>query len=255
MAKRKKVIRAGRLVKTVVYTSPQPRDGEYIRAEKSKVTRAAQRALNFRTAQGRLEMILAANFAPKDMFCTLTYRDEDLPSSHAIAKDRVREFLTMLRKQRKRQGTALKYVYVTEGKHSDKRYHHHLVINAAGAADYETIISLWRYGDIVDVERIGDRDYIDVARYITKENAEDKPVGAQMWTPSKKLIRPAVESSFIDDNETIQPEPGAHVIERDEKMNEFGTYVYLKYLLPAEREPFRPRPPYKRKRPISPQNE
>lgn len=131
----------------------------------------------------------------------------------------------------------------------------HLVINAASAADYDTVCSLWRYGDIVDVERIADRDYIDVARYITKENAEDKPVGAQMWTPSKRLIRPTVESTFIDDNETIQPEPGSRVLEREEKRNEFGTYVYLKYLLPVEREPFRPRPPYKRKRAILPKNE
>ena len=62
MAKRKKVIGADRLVKTVVYTVPQPRDSEHVRAEKSKITSAAQRALNFRTAQGRLEMLLAANF-------------------------------------------------------------------------------------------------------------------------------------------------------------------------------------------------
>lgn len=250
MAKRKKVIRAGRLVKTVVYTVPQPRDSEYVRAEKSKITSAAQRALNFRTAQGRLEMLLAANFGPKDLFCTLTYRDEDLPGSHAVAKDCVRKFLTLLRKQRKREGPALKYVYVTEGKHGDKRYHHHLVINAVGPADFETICSLWQYGDVVDVERIAGREYIDVARYITKENAEDKPVGAQMWTPSKGLIQPTVESTFIDDNETIQPEPGATVLEREEKQNEFGSFVYLKYLLPVEREPFRPRPPYKRKRPL-----
>lgn len=37
------------------------------------------------------------------------------------------------------------------------------------------------------MERIDDRPYIDVARYITKEAAEDKPVGAQMWTPSRNL--------------------------------------------------------------------
>ena len=252
MAKRKKVIRAGRLVKTVVYTVPQPRDSEHVRAEKSKVTSAAQRALNFRTAQGRLEMLLAANFGPEDLFCTLTYRDEDLPGSHAVAKARVREFLKLFRNQRKRKDAVLKYVYVTEGKHGDKRYHHHLVINADSAADLETICSLWRYGDVVDVERIADRAYIDVARYITKENAEDKPVGAQMWTRSRNLVKPTVESTFIDDNETIQPESGAFVLEREERQNEFGSFVYLKHLLPIERKPFHPRPPYKRKRPLSP---
>lgn len=248
MAKRKKVIRAGRLVKTVVYTVPQPRDSEHVRAEKSKITSAAQRALNFRTAQGRLEMLLAANFGPNDLFCTLTYREENLPKSLAAAKERVRAFLKMFRQQRKREGGALKYVYVTEGKHGDKRYHHHLVINASSSADLETICSLWQYGDIVDVERIADRQYLDVARYITKEAAEDKPVGAQMWTRSRNLVKPTVESSFIDDNETIQPEAGSFVLEREEKQNEFGNFIYLKYLLPVERKPFHPRPPYQRKR-------
>ena len=162
MAKRKKVIRAGRVVKTVIYTVPQPRDSEHVRAEKSKVTSAAQ---------GKLEMLLAANFGPEDLFCTLTYRDEDLPGSHAITKACVRKFLKLLRNQRKRTSVVLKYVYVTEGKHGDKRYHHHLVINATSDADLETICSLWRYGDIVDVERIAERAYIDVARYIAKENA------------------------------------------------------------------------------------
>lgn len=111
------------------------------------------------------------------------------------------------------------------------------------------ICSLWRYGDIVDVERIDDRPYIDVARYITKEAVEGKPVGAQMWTPSRNLEKPTVESMFIDENETIQPPPGAFVMEKEEKQNEFGNFIYLKYQLPVERKPFHPRPPYRRKRP------
>lgn len=248
MAKRKTVITAGNLVKTVIYTVPQPRDSEHVRAAKSKITSAAQRALNFRTAQGRLEMLLAANFGPKDLFCTLTYRDEDLPDCLAKAKKCVREFLKTLRQQRTREGSALKYVYVTEGKHGDKRYHHHLVINATGPADLETICSLWRYGDVVDVEQIDDCRYIDIARYITKEAAEDKPVGAQMWTRSRNLEKPKVESTFIDDSETIQPPPGAFVLEKEEKQNEFGHFIYLKYQLPIVRKPFHPRPPYRRKR-------
>lgn len=248
MAKRKTVITAGKLVKTIVYTVPHPRDSEHVRAAKSKITSAAQRALNFRTAQGRLEMLLAANFGSRDLFCTLTYRDEDLPDRLANAKACVREFLKMLRQQRKRENSTLKYVYVTEGKHGDKRYHHHIVINAAGPSDLETICSLWRYGDVVDVERIEDRPFIDVARYITKEAAEDKPVGAQMWTRSRNLEKPHVESTFIDDNETIQPPSGAFVLEKEEKQNEFGNFIYLKYNLPVERKAFRPRPAYRRKR-------
>lgn len=248
MAKRKKVITAGSLVKTIVYTAPQPRDSEHVRAAKSKITTDAQRALNYRTAQGKLEMILAANFGPDDLFCTLTYRDDCLPTNHAGAKKCVRAFLKLLRQQRRRLGLELKYVYVTEGKHGGKRYHHHLVINATGPADLEMICSLWQYGDMVDVERIEGRQYIDVARYITKENAEDKPNGAQMWTRSRNLAPPTVESYFVPDDETIQPPPGAYVLEREERMNEYGSFSYLKYWLPPERAPFHPRPQYGQKK-------
>lgn len=248
MAKRKKVITAGRLVKAVIYTVPQPRDGEHVRAARSKITSAAQRALNFRTAQSRLEMLLAANFDKQDLFCTLTYRDECLPAKLAEAKKRIRAFIKLLRQQRRRRGQDLKYVYVTEGKHGDKRYHHHLVINATGPEDLEMICSLWRFGEMVEVKQIADYEYIDIARYITKENAEDKPNGAQMWTRSRNLKKPTVESSFVPDDETLQPPPGAYVLEREEKQNEYGSFSYLKYRLPVEREPFYPRPQYKRKK-------
>lgn len=60
MAKRKKTIIAGPIVKTIIYTAPEPQDGKRARAEKSKMTSAAQKAMNDKTARGRLEMLLAA---------------------------------------------------------------------------------------------------------------------------------------------------------------------------------------------------
>ena len=78
MAKRKKTIIAGQIVKTIIYTAPEPLDGKRARAEKSRMTSAAQKAMNDKAARGRLEMLLAANFTGRDLFVTLTYRDEDL---------------------------------------------------------------------------------------------------------------------------------------------------------------------------------
>ena len=71
MAKRKKTIIAGPIVKTIIYTAPEPQDGKRARAEKSKMTSAAQKAMNDKTARGRLEMLLAANFTGRDLFVTL----------------------------------------------------------------------------------------------------------------------------------------------------------------------------------------
>lgn len=85
MAKRKKTIIAGRLVKTIIYTAPEPQDGPRVRAVKSRMTTAAQKAMNNKAARVKLEMLLAANFGPRDLFVTLTYRDENLPAKRAGA--------------------------------------------------------------------------------------------------------------------------------------------------------------------------
>lgn len=85
MAKRKKTIVAGDLIKTVIYTAPEPRDGPRVRAAKSRITSAAQKAMNDKTARGRLEMSIAANFKRHDLFLTLTYRLKDLPAKRAGA--------------------------------------------------------------------------------------------------------------------------------------------------------------------------
>lgn len=156
MKKRKKEVRAGNLVYAVISTPPMPRDPEHVRAAKSKMSTQARRALNMKAAYRRLEMLLAANFIPKDLHLTLTYRDSDLPGTRAEAVKRVRKFLAQMRKLRNARGEVFKYIYVTEGKHTGKRFHHHIVINAT-KRDIDDIRALWPYGDQVDIEPIADR--------------------------------------------------------------------------------------------------
>ena len=231
MAKRKKTITAGRLVKTILYTAPEPRDGERARAEKSRMTTAAQKAMNDKTARGKLEMLIAANFTGRDLFVTLTYRDADLPAKRAGAVKNVRKLLKDLRKHRALRGQVLRYIYTTEEKHGEARLHHHLAINAVGR-DIEAIRSLWPYGDIIDVEQIDENDFAALAMYITKESAEGRPVGAQMWTRSRNLVKPKVETCFVPDDTTLAVPPGCDTLEREEKLTEYGSYSYIKYRLP-----------------------
>lgn len=231
MAKRKKTITAGCIVKTILYTAPEPRDGARARAEKSRMTTAAQKAMNDKTARGRLEMLLAANFVGKDLFVTLTYRNADLPEKRAGAVKNVRKFLRQLRAHRKARGQELKYVYTTEEKHGEARLHHHLIINAT-ERDIETIRSLWKYGDIIDLEYVRDRDYETLALYLTKESVEGRPVGAQMWTRSKNLKEPKVETCFVPDDTALAVPIGCHILEREEKVTEYGSYSYIKYRVP-----------------------
>ena len=136
MKKRKRVVRAGNLVWATICTPPAPNDPEHVRAAKSRATTAARKALNLKAACRRLEMLLAASFAPSDFHLILTYRPNDLPATRKEALKRLRKFLAQLRAYRKARSLPLKYVYATEGLHGDKRFHHHLVINAT-AGDYD----------------------------------------------------------------------------------------------------------------------
>ena len=233
MAKRKKTIIAGRIVKTVIYTAPEPVDGQRARTEKSRMTTAAQKAMNNKAARARLEMLMAANYSGWDLFVTLTYRDEDLPSSRAEAVEPLRKFIKTFRAQRKKKGQTLKYLYTTEEKHGEARLHHHLVINGTGA-DIEMIRSLWLYGDVIDVEYVGARGYELLAMYVTKESVTGRPVGAQMWTASRNMIKPSVETSYVPNDTMLAVPLGCHILEREERITEFGSYCYIKYKVPPD---------------------
>ena len=198
------------------------------------MTSAAQKAMNDKTARGRLEMLLAANFEGQDLFVTLTYRDADLPAKRADAVQNVRKFIKLLRAHRRARGQELKYVYTTEGKHGEGRLHHHLVINAT-ERDIETIRSLWPYGDMVDLEYVWARDYEELARYMTKESVEGRPVGAQMWTRSRNLEKPIVETCFVSDDTALAAPTDCTVLEREGRMTEYGSYSYIKYRMPPWR--------------------
>lgn len=195
------------------------------------MTSAAQQIMNDKTARGRLEMLLAANFTRRDLFVTLTYRDEDLPPKRLGAVKLVRKFLKDLRRYRIARGQDLKYVYTTEEKHGEARLHHHLVINGTGN-DYELIRSLWPYGDVVDMEQIDEDDFAALAMYITKESVDGRPVGAQMWTRSRNLQQPIIETCYVPDDTTLAVPPDCATLERKEHATEYGSYSYIKYRLP-----------------------
>ena len=147
----------------------------------------------------------------------------------------LRAFIKALRQHRKARGQDLKYIYTTEEKHGEARLHHHLVISATGA-DIEVIRSLWPYADVIDMEYIGQRDYETWALYMTKESVTGRPVGAQMWTGSRNLQKPVVKSCYVPNDTMLAVPVGCHIIEREERVTEFGSYCYIKYRLPRQRQ-------------------
>lgn len=241
MAKTKRLvhIRAGRQGKILLYRQAAASDEPKVRAEKAKVSSAARQRINARTSREKLEELMAANFDRGDLFVTLTYRDA--PPTREAAMRRLGAFLRLLRAARAARGERL--LYIKNAEHirddgSEGRWHHHLVINATGS-DYDEIRSLWAaWGDNVDFEGLlsAGESYESRARYMCKERP---PLGKQTWTPSRGLRRPTRTSELVDDTLTITPASlpaGAVILEHSEDQNEWGSFVYYKYILPW-REP------------------
>lgn len=259
MAKRIKTIRAGRLVFGVCYSQALASESPKARAAKNKCSTAARKVLNFRAAWQKLRLLLAANFKRGDLWVTLTYDDDHLPDNRREAKKRMTLFLDRLRAVRKRNGEELRYIYNTEELTEDgsRRLHHHMVLTAGSARrDYELIRSLWTYGNNVEIRQLGEHelyadDFLELAQYIAKERDPDAKVynvGDKCWVGSRNLARPETESELVDDNVTITAPPGARVLDQDQKRNEYGSYDYIVYLLPADPAPARRQ---KRKRKIA----
>lgn len=243
--KRLKTVTAGRLVFGVCYSQALAGDSGKARAAKSKCSSAARRALNFRAAWQKLRLLLCANFGRGDLWITLTYDDDHLPPNRKAAAKIMTVFIDRLRAARKRAGEDLKYVYVTEELRDDgsRRLHHHMVLRAGAAQkDFELVRSLWTWGENVEIRKLCEHsdftdDFLALAQYMCKERAPDVKTyntGAKCWVSSRNLVRPTVHSELVDDNVTITAPPGARLLDHDSTTNEYGSYDYICYLLPAE---------------------
>lgn len=229
MSKYKRVIVAGPLVVEAVYPAPHPRDSAAARAGKRHLTSQAQQRMNLKYAWQRLELLIAANFRPKDLWVTLTYDDDRLPGSREEAQKQFKAFTRRLRKARSEKRLELRYIYNNEHLHGDGRWHHHILINATGS-DYKQIRELWGQGSVefrplrVDKEK----NYETLARYMCKEQ-RDK-VGQRLWSGSRNLRKPESECYRVPDETDVTAPKQAAVIADAEERTAYGHYHYLKYL-------------------------
>ncbi len=235
-----KTVRAGRLVCTVCYTAPMASDPPRERAGKTRISTAARRRINHRAAWQKLEQLLAANFARSDAFATLTYDDGHLPADREAAAANMRRFLRRLRGAFRRRGEELRYIYVTESvadaPGEPGRLHHHLVCSG-GPAGWQLIQDLWRAGQVyIEPLLDGPNDGYEVrARYLVKERQPGTPgrlQGARAWTPSRGLEKPEITTDLVPDTMTVTAPPGAFILEQYGDMNCWGSFLFLKYLLP-----------------------
>ena len=230
--KRRKTIRAGRLVWDITYTVPRPNASKQERKRIREVTEEQVARTNANTAQRKLEMLMATNFDDTDLVLTVTYRDADLPDSADVTRKHLGKVFSQMRAYRKaRDLPELKYIYILEGRHGDHRPHAHIIINAAGG-DLELMRSLWIWGDDIQLNYIRERGYDGWAGYLTKERREASLNGKKQFVGSRNLDRPVTTYEWVDDGTTVDAPPGAQVLDEGGGRNEIASCRFVKYLMP-----------------------
>ena len=236
MAKRKKKItRAGRVVRISIYTPPNGIEPAQQRSAKRKASTAAQQVHNRKLSREKAEDLLAENFDVGDVVVTLTYDDAHYPSSRSAAETRIKKWMADVRRTFRAMHKPDPVIFwVTEEKHGDGRLHHHVVINAPKHC-YGILRNCWRWGSDVDIKKLrvdAEKDYESLARYLCKE-APDRP-GKHQWHISRNAGRPDVYSTWVSGSEMITPPKGSRVLrsggDRDDRYGAF--YQYAVFLLP-----------------------
>lgn len=231
--KRRKTIRAGRLVWDITYTVPRPNASKQERQRIREVTEEQVARTNANTAQRKLEMLMATNFDEGDLVLTVTYRDADLPDSADVTRKHLGKVFSQMRAYRKARGLPdLKYIYVLEGRHGDHRPHAHIIINVTTGGDLELMRSLWIWGDDIQLNYIRERGYDGWAGYLTKERREASLNGKKQFVGSRNLARPVTTYEWVDDGTTVDAPPGAQVLDEGGGRNEIASCRFVKYLMP-----------------------
>lgn len=240
---------SGMMEERIIYTAPAPRDPAAIRAEKRKITTAAQAKINAKLCWQSLMRLLASNFLPGHaLVITLTFDEDHLPAERKGAQAALKKFRGRMAKSRQRRGRTFFAAYSIEHVHEHGRWHVHLVVNATGN-DYQEIRSCWPFGTDVEIHPLEvnrKKDYETLARYMCKERPDS--AGQHVWGCTRNCRRPVKETRIVpDDTPLIVPDDAVNVI-RESYQNRFGLFEYVRYTMTEPEKIYASRPSSKRRR-------
>lgn len=218
----------------VVYPLAKNRSNKNERIAARQCSSDLRQKANDRSAMAKLKRLIACNFAPRDLVATLTYDEQTLPKTPEEARDQcLKPFIKRIRGElRKHPGVEMRYIYVIEGLHGDKRLHHHMIVPDFPGIR-ELIRQQWGYG-YIDFERIAARGYEEWARYLTKEPRKTgrRYVGDRMWTPSIGLTKPEVVTYEVPDQYRYEPPPGVVITNNESWQTQWWCCQYVSYYTP-----------------------
>ena len=242
VAKTLKRIDAGGIQIAALYSRRSGREPPRERAAKQKASSEAQRRMNQIYSYQKLELMLACNFptAGSALVGALTFDDKHLPRSRAEAQQRIRYFLQLLRRERKKAGLPEPVVFWALEVLTSGRWHVHFVIDSTGQ-DLEILRRCWIYGQDIEAEKLrvdDESNHETLARYMTKELREAQEYecrpGLHGWSCTRNARRPEVETLTVPDDYELTPPEGCTVLIDENRQTEFASWRVIKYRFGGE---------------------
>lgn len=206
------------------------------RGKREKPTSEAQEKVNQRMRAKELRRLMNENFTDGDSLVRLDFAKEHYPFESEDMQKMMTKFLRKLRREFRKQGRELKYIYVMEiGKRGGR--HVHILMSKV---DTDTLMRCWPHGGIHLDPLISGGQYAKIAEYFIKyarktEETEGKLIGKR-WYSSRNLTRPESTKEVISAayfRKEIKPLEG-YVLDKESVqsgISELTGYGYFFYTL------------------------
>lgn len=188
-------------------------------SSEAKIKRNEQEAVK------QLARIINCNFQKGDLFITLKYIDDKLPSEYEHHRKVGAEFIRKLRNAEKKAEREMGIYIMVNANWSPKRnaparLHHHLIIKDTSI---DTIREVWEQYGTVSVEVLDNRaDHSDLAAYLIA-NVKPETAGQRRYTKARGMDKPIyTEPVEVDDPEGIRPEKDAVIKAYETAQDEEG---------------------------------
>ena len=173
------------------------------RGRKEKPTPEQIKKQNQRNRENHVRRLIKTNFCPNDLWVTLKYPARVRKPLGEVKKE-FRAFIGSLRREYKKLGEQLKYIYRMEIGERGGIHIHILINRLRGAPDTDVIVQTkWTYGRANFTSIYEDGGYKDLATYIVKQPTEEIERKLSQLPPEERkgLI------SYNTSRNLIQPEP------------------------------------------------
>lgn len=186
---------SGRVIEVEKYYSYRWHTPGEQRAERTGETSEAQKKRNQRRAEKNLRRLMNTNFEDGDFLVRLDFSER--PGGSEEMQSLVAKAIRVMRREMRKGGKELKYIYVKEVGPKGSR-HIHMLVNKCDPA---ILMKAWTYGGVHIDPLHSDGQYRKIAAYFIKyasrtEETEGQLIGKR-WYASRNLKKPKVKKRIL----------------------------------------------------------